>query len=136
MGTARPSFDVAIVGGGPAGSSTALHLVRAMGVSGARVVVLDRAVHPRDKPCGGALSAWGVDALRRIGVDIMVPHVVVRGVRILLGEEVGETRAPGMAGPGGPTGPAVFAGAEGAPQTRGVEEVDVKVADDGAGEAG
>jgi NADH-quinone oxidoreductase subunit I len=45
-------------------------------------------------------------------------------------------RAPGMAGPGGPTGPAVPAGAEGAPPTAGAEEVDVRVADDGAGEAG
>jgi hypothetical protein len=40
-----------------------------------------------------------------------------------------------MAGPGGPTGPAVFAGADGAPPTRGVEDVDVRVADDGAGES-
>jgi ferredoxin len=44
-------------------------------------------------------------------------------------------RAPGMAGPGGPTGAAVFAGAEGAPETAGAAEVDVKVADDSAGEA-
>jgi NADH-quinone oxidoreductase subunit I len=44
-------------------------------------------------------------------------------------------RAPGMAGPGGPTGAAVFAGAQGAPATFGVAEVDVKVADDSAGEA-
>src|SRR6195256_6463657 len=44
-------------------------------------------------------------------------------------------RAPGMAGPGGPSGPAVFAGAQGAPATFGVQEVDVKVADDSAGEA-
>jgi NADH-quinone oxidoreductase subunit I len=47
---------------------------------------------------------------------------------------VATARAPGMAGPGGPAGPAVFAGADDAPATRGVEEVDVKIADDGAGE--
>jgi hypothetical protein len=45
-------------------------------------------------------------------------------------------RAPGMSGPGGATGPAVFAGAEGAATVPGAEEVDVRVADDGAGEAG
>jgi ferredoxin len=44
-------------------------------------------------------------------------------------------RAPGMAGPGSPAGPAVFAGAEGAPATFGVQEIDLEVADDGAGEA-
>jgi hypothetical protein len=44
-------------------------------------------------------------------------------------------RAPGMAGPGGPTGAAVFAGTPGAPATAGVREIDVEVADDSAGEA-
>jgi ferredoxin len=44
-------------------------------------------------------------------------------------------RAPGMSGPGGSAGPAVFAGAEGAPATAGAQEVDVKVADDSAGQA-
>jgi len=39
-----------------------------------------------------------------------------------------------MAGPGGPSGPAVFAGADGAPATPGAEEVAAEVADDGAGE--
>ena len=45
-------------------------------------------------------------------------------------------RAPGREGPGGPSGPAVFAAADDALPTWGVEEVDVGVADDGAGEAG
>jgi hypothetical protein len=40
-----------------------------------------------------------------------------------------------MAGPGGPSGPAVFAGAEGAATVPGAREVDVQAADDGAGEA-
>ncbi len=45
-------FDAVIVGGGPAGSATAIELARA----GARVALLDRAVFPRDKPCGGGLT--------------------------------------------------------------------------------
>jgi NADH-quinone oxidoreductase subunit I len=45
---------------------------------------------------------------------------------------VGTARAPGMGGPGGPSGAAVFAGAEGAPETAGAAEVDPAVADDGA----
>jgi len=48
---------------------------------------------------------------------------------------VAAPRAPGMAGPGGPTGVAVPAGAQGAPATPGVQEVDLAVADDGAGQA-
>lgn len=60
-------YDALVVGAGPAGSSTAIHLARA----GARVLLVDRARFPRDKPCGGGLTGR---ALRRIPVD---PSAVV-----------------------------------------------------------
>jgi geranylgeranyl reductase family protein len=44
--------DVLVVGAGPAGSATALHLAR----GGARVLLADRARFPRDKPCGGGVT--------------------------------------------------------------------------------
>ena len=44
--------DVIVVGGGPAGASTAFHLAR----RGVRVVVVDRARFPRSKPCAECLS--------------------------------------------------------------------------------
>lgn len=90
----RIDYDVAIVGGGPAGSSTALHLVRRHGARPDRVVVLDKARFPRDKPCAGAVSQLGVDVLAAIGIPIAVPHVTMRGVRVLFGDHVGETIAP------------------------------------------
>jgi geranylgeranyl reductase family protein len=54
--------DVLVVGAGPAGSATAIHLAR----GGARVLLVDRARFPRDKPCGGGLTGR---ALRAIPVD-------------------------------------------------------------------
>jgi flavin-dependent dehydrogenase len=87
-------YAVAIVGGGPAGSSTALHLVRREGIRPERVVVLDKARFPRDKPCAGAVSQLGLDVLAGIGVAITVPSVAMTGVRVLSGEEVGETLSP------------------------------------------
>lgn len=52
------TYDVAIVGGGPAGSTCA----RALVAGGARVVVIDRARFPRVKLCAGWLSSaiWDV----------------------------------------------------------------------------
>jgi flavin-dependent dehydrogenase len=60
--------DVAVVGGGPAGSSCAAELVRA----GANVVVLDRARFPRLKLCAGWITPEVVESL---GMDVAAyPH--------------------------------------------------------------
>src|SRR5438034_7512788 len=52
-------FDVAVVGAGPAGSMTAYRLARAH----ARVLLIDKARFPRDKPCGGGLTMRAVRQL-------------------------------------------------------------------------
>ena len=64
-----------MVGAGPAGSATAMHLARA----GARVLLADKARFPRDKPCGGGLTGR---ALRHAPCDVepVVEHVVSRFV--------------------------------------------------------
>jgi geranylgeranyl reductase family protein len=66
-------YDVAVIGAGPAGSVTAIHLAR----RGARVLLLDRATFPRDKPCGGGLT---LRAVRQLPVDPapVVEHEVDR----------------------------------------------------------
>jgi geranylgeranyl reductase family protein len=58
------SYDVIIVGAGPAGCSTACHL-RAAGVES--VLLLDKAVFPRDKLCGGGLTRKAQRALEGMG---------------------------------------------------------------------
>ena len=68
-------FDVLVVGAGPAGSATAIHLANA----GARVLLAERARFPRDKPCGGGLTGR---ALRHLPCDVspVVEHSVDRFV--------------------------------------------------------
>ncbi len=85
---------VAIVGGGPAGSTTALGLVREQGIDPSDVVILEKEVHPREKPCAGAISTFGVAALEEMGVALEVPYAPMGGVRVLRGDEVGALRMP------------------------------------------
>ncbi|RMD68802.1 MAG: NAD(P)/FAD-dependent oxidoreductase [Gammaproteobacteria bacterium] len=54
-----PKYDVAIVGGGPAGSSCAWRLKEA----GMEVVVLDKAPFPRDKVCAGWITPQVIESL-------------------------------------------------------------------------
>ena len=56
--------DVVIVGGGPAGASTAFVLARA----GVNVIILDRERFPRDKPCAEYLSPQASRVLHDMGV--------------------------------------------------------------------
>jgi geranylgeranyl reductase family protein len=56
----REDWDVAVVGAGPAGLAAA----RAAAGSGARTIVLERAVHPRYKTCGGGLIGASLAAVR------------------------------------------------------------------------
>ena len=57
-------FDLVIAGGGPSGSAAAWQAAQ----TGAKVVVLDKAVFPRDKPCGDGLTARGVSYLQKMGL--------------------------------------------------------------------
>ena len=56
--------QVLVVGGGPAGSSTAWHLAK----SGLDVCLIDRASFPRGKACGEYLSPEGARVLHEMGV--------------------------------------------------------------------
>ncbi len=63
----RPDWDIIVVGAGPAGSATALLAARA----GARVLLLDRARFPRDKPCSEYLSPAATPLLARLDPSLV-----------------------------------------------------------------
>lgn len=58
-------YDIIIAGAGPAGTTAALHLSD----SGLRVLLLDKAVFPRDKVCGDALSGNVCFELEKLGLS-------------------------------------------------------------------
>jgi len=69
--------DLVIVGGGPAGTATAIALARRAPDLAARTVLLDRAAFPRDKTCAGGLIPHTIEILRELGVELTVPSVRV-----------------------------------------------------------
>jgi geranylgeranyl reductase family protein len=59
-------WDVAVVGAGPAGAAAALRALQLR--PEARVLLLDRASFPRDKPCGDGVAPHALDIISRLGV--------------------------------------------------------------------
>lgn len=77
----RYDYDVIIVGASIAGASTAI----ALAPGGYRILLLDRAVFPRHKPCGEGLMPQGVAILSELGLldEVLARGAVrVRGMRL------------------------------------------------------
>ena len=62
-GSSTASIDVLVIGGGPAGATAATLLARA----GRSVMVVDKAVFPRDKCCGDGLTTLALRELEALG---------------------------------------------------------------------
>ena len=77
-------WDVVVVGAGPGGATSGLLLARA----GARVLLLDRARFPRDKPCSEYLSPATTVILARLGDDVLgavesAAHAKLYGMKVV-----------------------------------------------------
>src|SRR5438067_4536954 len=75
-------FDVAVIGGGPAGSVCAAFCA----ASGLRVVLIEREKFPREKVCGDCLNPECWPILRRLGIDQLVrasPHGILDWVEFI-----------------------------------------------------
>lgn len=84
--------DVIISGAGPAGVATAVALVQADPTLARRIVVIDKARFPREKPCGGGLTGHARAALAALGLEVRVPHVPCREGRIVYGRHERDVR--------------------------------------------
>lgn len=92
------SFDVAIVGAGPAGAWAAFCLAS----NGARVALIDGS-HPREKPCGGGVSARALKLLDRLpggmvppAVDVTRAHFAADGLAADVPLERRDARLPAL----------------------------------------
>jgi len=69
-------YDVIIIGGGPSGLSTALHLQKIAPQLATRSLLLEKEQYPRFKLCAGGLTLDAEIILERLGLNIAeVPHI-------------------------------------------------------------
>lgn len=87
--------EVLIVGGGPAGASTAIHLSRLLPSLRDRILVVDAKAFPREKPCGGGLSGRALATLESMGIALDVPSVAADTVEYRVGDRLATTHVPG-----------------------------------------
>ena len=74
--------DVLIVGSGPSGTSTALHLVKSDPTWAKRIVIVDKAIHPREKLCGGGITHMGRNIISQLGLELEPNHFDVHEARL------------------------------------------------------
>jgi len=76
--------DVIIVGAGPAGLSTGLHLAQLSPDLAGRTLILERERHPRPKLCAGGIMPAGMAWLSRLGLNLdEIPSIGVREAHFL-----------------------------------------------------
>ena len=65
LATSERSWDVVVIGAGPAGALAAHQLAK----RGLQILLVERKEFPRDKVCGGCLGARAVELLDRVGLS-------------------------------------------------------------------
>lgn len=77
------TIDILIVGSGPSGTSTALHLIKSDPAWAGRIVIVDKAIHPREKLCGGGITHLGQNVLADLGLALEPHNFEVKEARLL-----------------------------------------------------
>lgn len=77
--------SVIIVGAGPAGLATALHLAQRAPELAADLLIIEAKEHPRRKLCGGAVTFHGEEQLRSLGLQVDIPAFVAHKLVFRLG---------------------------------------------------
>ena len=77
-------IDLIIIGSGPAGLSTALHLLKEDQSWKERLIILEKETHPRQKLCGGGITRYGLWILKNLNIPypLPIPFAVVEDIQI------------------------------------------------------
>jgi flavin-dependent dehydrogenase len=80
--------QIMIVGAGPAGISTWLHLKKEAPQLARHSIVIEKAIFPRDKLCAGGLCVWAADVLANLRVNLHIPSLPVSDLEFRFGKEI------------------------------------------------
>jgi flavin-dependent dehydrogenase len=83
-GIEKEEYDVIVVGAGPAGISTAMHLIKLDPSLKDRMLVLEKYTHPRKKLCGGGIGAYTENWLSRLDIKMSIPSLSLNRIRFII----------------------------------------------------
>ncbi len=91
---AMDTLDLIIIGAGPAGLSTAMHLVQADPSWAERLLILEKQTHPRHKLCGGGVTRFGLSILEQLGIalPLPLPQAIVEDAQLVFGDRIVHVR--------------------------------------------
>ena len=84
----KKNHEILIVGGGPAGISTWLHLNKYNPEIASKCVLIEKKKYPRDKLCGGAVGGWSENVLKNLRIKLDIPHIWVNQVEFHYKNEI------------------------------------------------
>lgn len=87
-------IDLLIIGSGPAGLSLALHLLQLDSEWKKRIVLVEKASHPRPKLCAGGVTRIGLETLQglELKLPLPIPGVEVEQARIIYRDRLIQVR--------------------------------------------
>jgi menaquinone-9 beta-reductase len=75
--------EILIVGSGPAGLSTWLHLYKNNPELAKKSLMIDKEKFPREKVCAGGLGAWSNKILRSLELEIDIPSILISNIEFI-----------------------------------------------------
>jgi flavin-dependent dehydrogenase len=87
--------NILIIGGGPAGLATALHLARHAPSLIRDLLVIEARTYPRPKLCGGGITFHGEEQLQQLGIHLTIPDFTVNRLVFRLGKQEFVVQHPG-----------------------------------------
>jgi len=83
-----------IIGGGPAGISTWLHLNKYAPALASKSILIEKAKYPRDKLCGGGVGAWSSTVLKNLNVNLDIPSLNISDIEFIFGKDLFNLHQP------------------------------------------